>query len=121
MVIASVWFAGFLRESGLPFYAPAPLAGLGVAGLGLLMVSPLPYRNFKDLQIRGRYRATVLMVLAFAVMLSKPSVTFFLFGLGYIASGPLEWWWRRRTGRALEEIAPAGAPAAGEPTQGATR
>ncbi len=104
MVLSSVWFSGFLRESGLPLDIPAPLAGAGIALLGVLMVSPIPYRSFKDLRVRTTYRATVLMVLALAVMLSKPSVTFFLVGLAYVASGPVEWLWRWRTGRSLEEI-----------------
>jgi CDP-diacylglycerol--serine O-phosphatidyltransferase len=116
MVAASVWFFGFLRESGLPVNLPAVMPGLGAAALGLLMVSPVPYRSFKDARVRGRYRATVLMVIAFAVILSKPSVTLFLIGLGYAVSGPAEWWWRWRTGRSLEEIGPA-LPA--EPGRGA--
>jgi hypothetical protein len=33
MVLSAVWFAGFLRESGLAFEIPAPIA-LGVAGSG---------------------------------------------------------------------------------------
>jgi CDP-diacylglycerol--serine O-phosphatidyltransferase len=113
MVVASVWFAGFLRESGFPLDLPPALPGLGAAALGLLMVSPIPYRSFKDVRVRGRYRATVLMVIGFAVILSKPSVTFFMIGLLYAASGPFEWWWRRRTGRSLEEV--AAPPALAEP------
>lgn len=115
MVAASIWFTGFLRESGLPVSFPAVLPGIGAAALGLLMVSPIPYRSFKEVRVRGRYQATVLMVIAFAVILSKPSVTLFLIGLGYVASGPAEWWWRWRTGRTLEEV-----PAlSGEPGRGA--
>jgi phosphatidylserine synthase len=114
-----VWFAGFLRESGLPLDLPAVLPGLGAAALGLLMVSPIPYRSFKEVNVRGRYRATVLMVIAFAVILSKPSVTLFLLGVGYAASGPVEWWWRWRTGRSLEEIGTAGLTGGpGEETTG---
>lgn len=116
MVAASVWFFGFLRESGLPLELPSVMPGLGAAALGLLMVSPIPYRSFKEVRVRGRYRATVLMVIGFAVILSKPSVTLFLIGLGYAASGPAEWWWRWRTGRSLEEVGPA-LPA--EPGRGA--
>ena len=52
------------------------------------------------------------MVIAFAVILSKPSVTFFLVGLAYAASGPVEWYWRWRTGRSLEEIGPPLVPRA---------
>jgi CDP-diacylglycerol--serine O-phosphatidyltransferase len=53
MVLASVWFGGFLRESGLPLDLPPFVSGLGVAGLGLLMVSPIPYHSFKGVQFRG--------------------------------------------------------------------
>lgn len=119
MVISSVWFGGFLRESGFPLDPPAALVGAGVAAVGLLMVSPIPYPSFKEVRVGGRYRATVLMVIAFAVMLSKPSVTFFLFGLGFLASGPVEWWWRRRTGRGFEELGPA--PGHAEPGEEAVR
>jgi len=104
MVLASVWFAGFLRESGLPLDLPAALAGVGVAALGLLMVSPVPYRSFKDLRLGGSYRNVVLMVLAVVVLFAKPAVTFFALGLVYVASGPLEWAWRRYTGQVLEEV-----------------
>jgi len=119
MVLASVWFGGFLRQSGLPLDVPAPLAGLGVALVGLLMVSPVPYRSFKDIRLRGSYRHVVLMVIALVVILTKPSLTFFMVGMAYVASGPVEWLWRRRTGRLLEELptppSPGVAPAeAGE-------
>lgn len=109
MVLASVWFAGFLRESGLPLGVPAPLAGLGVAVLGLLMVSPIPYRSFKEVRLPRSYSTTVLMVVVFAVILTKPSVTLFLVGLAYVSSGPVEWLWRWRTGRTLEELPHGGA------------
>ena len=103
MIVSTVWLAGFLRESGIPLDPPAALTGFGTAFLGLLMVSPIPYWSGKQLKLGRGYRTTVLMVIVFAVMISKPSVTFFLFGIGYVTSGPLEWWWRRRTGRTLEE------------------
>ena len=104
MVMASVWFAGFLRESGFPLDIPAPLAGVGIALLGVLMVSPIPYRSFKDVRVSGSYGSTVLMVLALIVVFSKPSVTFFVAGLIYVALGPIEWLWRWRTGTSLEEL-----------------
>jgi len=103
MIVSTVWMSGFLRDNGMPIDPPAALAGLGAALLGLLMVSPIPYWSGKQLKVGRSYRTTVLMVIAFAVMLSKPSVTFFLFGIGYVSSGPLEWWWRRRTGQTLPQ------------------
>src|SRR4029453_9494798 len=98
----AVWFSGFLRESGLAFEIPAPIAGLGVAVVGLLMVSPIPYRSFKDVRLHGSFGSLVLVVVALVVLLTKPSVTFFLAGMAYVASGPIEAFWRWRTGRPLE-------------------
>lgn len=112
MVLSSVWFGGFLRSTGWPLALPATAAGIGVALVGLLMVSPIPYRSFKEIRLRGSYRAVVLMVIAFAVILTKPALTLFLVALAYVASGPVEAVWRRRTGRSLEEIE---GPAEGQP------
>ena len=104
MVLSSVWFGGFLRESGFPLDIPAVVAGLGVALVGVLMVSPIPYRSFKGVRIGRSYPTVVVMVIAFAVILSKPAVTLFIACLLYVASGPAEWIWRWRTGRWLEEV-----------------
>jgi CDP-diacylglycerol--serine O-phosphatidyltransferase len=106
MVVASVWFAGFMAEHGHPLELPPLLPGLGVACLGLLMVSSIPYRSYKDVHVRGSYRALVGMVLLFAVLLSLPSVTLFAVGLAYVGSGPLGWLWRWRTGQGLEPLVP---------------
>jgi CDP-diacylglycerol--serine O-phosphatidyltransferase len=119
MVLSSVWFGGFLRESGLALDIPAALAGLGVALVGLLMVSPIPYRSFKGVRLGGSYRTVVVTVIAFAVILSKPAVTLFVVGLLYVGSGPAEWIWRWRTGRLLEE-AEKGEPLEGHETRGTT-
>jgi CDP-diacylglycerol--serine O-phosphatidyltransferase len=110
MILSAVWFAGFLRESGVPLEIPAPVAGLGVAVVGLLMVSPIPYRSFKNVQLGGSFSTLVLVVLGGVVLLTKPSVTFFLAGLAYVASGPIEAFWRWRTGRPLA-LRPADPPA----------
>jgi CDP-diacylglycerol--serine O-phosphatidyltransferase len=113
MVLSAVWFAGFLRESGFAFEIPAPIAGIGVAVVGLLMVSPIPYRSFKNVNLGGSFSTLVLAVLALVVLLTKPSVTFFLVGVAYVASGPLEALWRWRTGHVLTESHPAEPLAAG--------
>jgi hypothetical protein len=34
----------------------------------------------------------------------EPSVTLFGIGVAYVASGPIEWFWRWRTGKQLEEL-----------------
>jgi CDP-diacylglycerol--serine O-phosphatidyltransferase len=106
MVLAAVWFAGFLRESGLHFDMPAPLAGVGVAVVGLLMVSPIPYRSFKNVQWGGSFSTLVIVVVALVVLFSKPAVTFFVLGVAYVSSGPIEAIWRWRTGQMLTENPP---------------
>jgi CDP-diacylglycerol--serine O-phosphatidyltransferase len=119
MVLSSVWFGGFLRDSGLALDVPATLSGLGVALVGLLMVSPIPYRSFKGVRLGGSYPSVVVTVIAFAVILSKPAVTLFLVGILYVGSGPAEWIWRRRTGRTLQE-AETGESLPGHETRGTT-
>jgi uncharacterized membrane protein YeiB len=42
------------------------------------------------------------MVFVIALIINEPSVTLFAIGLVYCVSGPVEWLWRRHTGRALE-------------------
>lgn len=117
MVLSTVLFALFLEQSGVAPAMPASVAALGLALLGLLMVSPIPYRSFKEVRLRGGYRHVVLMVVVFAVVLSKPEVTLFLVGLAYVSSGPVEWLWRARTGRELEEVT-SGEDASSDPTEG---
>jgi CDP-diacylglycerol--serine O-phosphatidyltransferase len=119
MVLSSVWFGGFLRESGLALDVPATLSGLGVALVGLLMVSPIPYRSFKGVRLGGSYPSVVVTVIAFAVILSKPAVTLFIVGILYVGSGPAEWIWRWRTGHILEK-AETGEPLPGHETRGTT-
>jgi CDP-diacylglycerol--serine O-phosphatidyltransferase len=96
------------------------LPAIGVALLGVLMVSPIPYHSFKDVNVRGSYRNIVVMVLLFGFLLSKPTVTFFIVGIGYVLSGPVGWLWRQRTGGLLEEIARVD-PAAAESPQGGSQ
>lgn len=106
MVLSTVLFTGYLREIGMPAGIPATIAAMGLAMLGLLMVTSIPYRNFKDVRLRGSYRSIVLMVVGFAVIIALPQVTLFLIGIVYVSSGPIEVWYRWKTGQGLEEIAP---------------
>ena len=108
MVVSTVWFVGFLRETGLELAVPAMLPALGVAALGLLMVIPIPYRSGKDLRVRRSDGSIVVAVLVVTLLAAKPSVTFFLVGILYVASAPFEWYWRHRTGRSLVEAVATG-------------
>lgn len=118
-VLATVLFTGTLRESGFAIEFPSWFGALGLAVLGLLMVSPIPYRSFKDVRLGGSYRSIVFMVIGFAVILMKPSVTLFIVGIVYCSSGPIELYWRWRTGKTLEEIV-SEDPAPAETARGGT-
>ena len=67
----------------------------------------MEWSHVLDLLHQGRltvYPLGVLSVIVFAIALiiNEPSVTLFVIGLVYCVSGPVEWLWRRHTGRALE-------------------
>jgi CDP-diacylglycerol---serine O-phosphatidyltransferase len=106
MVATTQWFVSFLRENDIPWTVHEAVVASGVAALGLLMVSAIPYRSFKELDLRHSYRGIVVMVLALVVVFQEPSVALFAIGLLYVASGPVEWLWRYWTGHPLEELPP---------------
>jgi CDP-diacylglycerol--serine O-phosphatidyltransferase len=119
MVAATQWFVSFLRESRVELNVPEFLVAGGVVTLALLMVSPIPYRSGKELDLRHSWGTLVLVVIALVLVVVEPSVTLFVIGIAYCASGPIEWLWRRAAGAPLPEIAPAPAPEP-EPPGGST-
>lgn len=116
-VATTQWFVSFLRDNGVTLQVPEFAVALGVATLGLLMVSPIPYRSGKELDLRHSYGTLVLVVIALALIVQEPSVTLFVIGLVYAFSGPVEWVWRRVTGATLEELPPP-LPAPGDHPRG---
>jgi CDP-diacylglycerol--serine O-phosphatidyltransferase len=105
MVAATQWFVSFLRENELArFSVPEWLVACGVVALGLLMVSPIPYRSNKELDLRHSYWTLVFVVIALLLVIQEPSVTLFVIGVAYVISGPAAWGWRRYTGKHLEEL-----------------
>jgi CDP-diacylglycerol--serine O-phosphatidyltransferase len=115
VVASTQWFASWVREQGMTFNVPEFVVAGGVALLGLLMVSSIPYRSFKELDLRHSYGTLVVVVLGMIVIVQELSVTLFACGLVYTLHGPVEWVWRRASGRTLEE-APQALPS--EPSQG---
>jgi CDP-diacylglycerol--serine O-phosphatidyltransferase len=112
MVVSTVWFTeGFIKQDlGMPLGVPPMVPALGLVVLGLLMVSPIPYHSFKDIRIRRSDGSIVVAVLVAILLIAKPTVTFFLVGIVYVAHGPIAWYWRRRTGRSLESVNPDPSP-----------
>jgi CDP-diacylglycerol--serine O-phosphatidyltransferase len=118
MVAATQWFVSFMREEGRVIVdVPEWLVAVGVVALGLLMVSPIPYRSGKELDLRHSFSTLVLVVIAMLLVIARPSETLFTIGVVYVLSGPVEWLWRRHTGERLEEL-PAPAPAHGPDPRG---
>jgi CDP-diacylglycerol--serine O-phosphatidyltransferase len=115
IVASTQWFVSFLREHGIGFTVPEWVVAGGVAVLGLLMVSGIPYRSFKELDVRHSFGTLVLAVVALTLVVQEPSVTLFVIGLVYAVVGPVEWLWRRAAHKPLERLA---EPAPSEPTQG---
>ena len=117
MVASTQWFVSFLRENGLAVSMPEWIVAGGVVVLALLMVSPIPYRSGKELDLRHSYGTLVLVVIAILLVIQEPYVTLFVIGSSYIIGGPVELVWRRYTGATLEEMPPTLTP---EPPQGST-
>ena len=115
VVASTQWFVSFLRGHGVAFSVPEWAVAGGVAFLGLLMVSAIPYRSFKELDLRHSFGTLVLAVVALALIVQEPSVTLFVIGIVYCSAGPVEWVWRRAAGRPLEKLS---EPVPSEPTQG---
>jgi CDP-diacylglycerol--serine O-phosphatidyltransferase len=115
IVASTQLFVSFLREHGVVVSAPEWLLAGGLALLGLLMVSAIPYRSVKQLDLRHSFGTLVLVVVALTLVAQEPSVTLFAIGIVYALSGPVEWAWRRASHRPLEELP---EPVPGEPSRG---
>jgi CDP-diacylglycerol--serine O-phosphatidyltransferase len=116
IVASTQWFVSFLRGHGIPFDVPEWAVAGGVAVLGMLMVSAIPYRSFKELDLRHDFSTLVLVVVALVFVVQEPSVSLFAIGILYAVAGPVEWLWRRASNKPLEEL-PKPTPAE-EPVQG---
>ena len=118
-IATTQWFVSFLREEGrVVFVAPEWLIALAVVGVGLLMVSPIPYRSGKELDLRHSFGTLVLVVIAILLVLVEHWVTLFAIVVAYMFSGPVELLWRRHTGQMLEELPAAPAHAFEPPPRG---
>ena len=90
---AAAILAGFIWVCDVHEIKGADVAyiGLGLAiATGLLMVSNFRYYSFKEVDLRGRmpFVKAILIMLAFAVIFTNPSLTLFLLFLTYAISGP---------------------------------
>jgi CDP-diacylglycerol--serine O-phosphatidyltransferase len=61
--------------------------------LGLAMVSTLPYRSFKDLDLRNRvpFMAVLVQVGGFILVSFDPPIVLSVLSLTFFVSGPIAW------------------------------
>jgi CDP-diacylglycerol--serine O-phosphatidyltransferase len=96
-------------DEGVAFL-PSLLVAAVVVALALLMVSPLPYRSFKDVDPRKRpYLATALLAAFLAATVARPEMMLALVSLAYVLQGPVEALVRRKAGPRPEEVRRADA------------
>ena len=103
-VATSHWFVDALREWGWSPDVPESAVAVGLLLLGLLMVSGVPYRSLKEVDLRHSYRTLVVMVLLLAWVALEPFLSLFVAAQLYVLSGLLEWLWRRISHRQLLRV-----------------
>lgn len=114
-VVATTQLCGsFLRENGVVWAIPESVLAGGLALLALLMVSPIPYRSFKEIDFRHSYATLVLVVVTIVLVGIQWVLSLFAIGLVYTIAGPVEWLWRWRAKRPLEMIAETDPPVPAE-------
>ncbi|MHB8741822.1 MAG: CDP-diacylglycerol--serine O-phosphatidyltransferase [Sulfuricaulis sp.] len=94
LVVGFVWL---LHVNGVPGKEISITAVIVTVMAGMLMVSNVRYRSFKDVDLRGRVSfMTILAVpLVFVLLFQDPPQVLFLTFLGYALSGPVTILFRR--------------------------
>lgn len=89
--------------------AHSPFLLFLVFALAFLMVSTIPYRSFKDLDLKGgrSFQALVFIIVAALLVMSNPPVMLFAIAMLYVAHGPLLaiWSGTRRASRLAADAA----------------
>ncbi len=90
VMVGMVWVFHDMDVHGKLIQFPAMLITLGT---GLLMVSNIKFRSFKDFDIKNKvpHTAVLIMVLIFALTAIDPPKVLFLTFFAYTLSGPAAW------------------------------
>lgn len=99
-----VWASFEVKDNDFPFAqiifdvlnsSDVRVAFFSVSGVGLAlaMVTNVPYRSHKTIQLNGvkPFKMLVLSVLLIGLVASRPALFGFILFTGYAVSGPLEW------------------------------
>ncbi len=94
LVVGLVWV---LHANGVPGKEISIAALIVTVMAGVLMVSNIRYRSFKDVDLRGRvsFMTILAMPLVFVLLFQNPPQVLFLTFLVYALSGPLGFVFRR--------------------------
>lgn len=78
--------------------APAILVVITIYALALLMVSNIPYRNFKRLDLTRRKGFHILLgvILFVFIIVQFPHYMLFALAVAFVTHGPIEWVWAKR-------------------------
>lgn len=101
IIAGLVWVGDSYGLSSYDFIAVC--AAIVTIIVSFLMVSGVPYRSFKDLDVKGKvpFIAILVLVLIYVLIsLDPPEVLFAIFVL-YGLSGPIAWLWNARRRRSL--------------------
>jgi CDP-diacylglycerol--serine O-phosphatidyltransferase len=119
---ALIWgLVWVMTDYGVPGPDISLLAWILTVSGGVLMVSNVRYRSFKDLDLRNKvpFVAVFIMVLVFVFISIDPPIVLFSMALVYAASGPLTTlaYFRKRRAARLAGAGPipSESPPAGEP------
>ena len=88
VIVGAVWIGVDYGQQGIDWRIPAFLLTLLT---GILMVSNVRYRSFKDVNLKGRVRFVTLLIVVFVfvfISIDPPQVLFGLF-FSYALSGPV--------------------------------
>ena len=102
VMVGMVWVFHDLDVHGKLIQIPALLITVGT---GLLMVSNIKFRSFKDFDIKNKvpHTAVLIMVLIFALTAIDPPKVLFIAFLIYTLSGPSTWLYEKTLKRRKEE------------------
>lgn len=120
-VVAGLVWVG--NDTGLDGHSFSLLAFLLTLGAGVLMVSNIKYRSFKDIDLRGRvpFVAVLAVIMVFVSIALDPPTMLFAGFVIYALSGPVALLWGMKSRRsASAEVAPqakAANAASPEPQQ----
>lgn len=93
LVASIIWTLHSYDISGISVAIPMAII---MFALGLLKVSPIKYRSFKDIDLRGRVSLLVILLIILVLVLialDPPETLLFITGL-YAISGPIDTLWK---------------------------